>query len=153
MLSWAEAIESGRCIPPAMAMAELLMPTRTASTSAAGRRRWRFRPASSGACTDLQAAYHLNSTSATAQVRLHGTVPLFKLYILNGTEVFCGFYPVTKHTVTIDGQPVPMHDLMGKDTTLFHYAIDDDPASMASQYVEQARAWFDAVWHTVGRQP
>ena len=91
--------------------------------------------------------------SATTQVRLHGTVPLFKLYILNGTEVFFGFYPVAKHTVTLDGQPVPMFDLMGKDTTLFHYATDDDSASMASQYVDQARAWFDTVWHTVGREP
>jgi DNA-binding transcriptional regulator YhcF (GntR family) len=91
--------------------------------------------------------------SATAQVRIHGTVPMFKLYILNGTEAFFGFYPISKHTVTLDGQPVPMYDLMGKDTTLFHYAIDDDSASMASQYVEQARAWFDAAWNTVGRQP
>jgi DNA-binding transcriptional regulator YhcF (GntR family) len=90
--------------------------------------------------------------SATAQVRIYGTVPMFKLYILNGTEAFFGFYPISKHTVTLDGQPVPMYDLMGKDTTLFHYAIDDDSASMASQYVEQARAWFDATWHTVGRQ-
>lgn len=91
--------------------------------------------------------------SATAQVRVYGTVPLFKLYILNGTEVFSGFYPVTKHTVTLDGQPVPMYDLMGKDTTLFHYAVDDDPTSMASQYVEEAREWFDTLWHTIGRQP
>lgn len=90
--------------------------------------------------------------SATAQVRIYGTVPLFKLYILNGTEAFFGFYPISKHTVTLEGQPVPMYDLMGKDTTLFHYAIDDDAASMASQYVEQARAWFDAAWYTVGRQ-
>jgi DNA-binding transcriptional regulator YhcF (GntR family) len=91
--------------------------------------------------------------SATAQVRVYGTVPLFKLYILNGTEVFSGFYPVAKHTVTLDGQPVPMYDLMGKDTTLFHYAVDDDSTSMASQYVEEAREWFDTLWHTVGRQP
>jgi DNA-binding transcriptional regulator YhcF (GntR family) len=91
--------------------------------------------------------------SATAKVRIYGTVPMFKLYILNGTEAFFGFYPISKHTVTLDGRPVPMYDLMGKDTTLFHYAIDDDSASMASQYVEQARAWFDAAWHTVGRQP
>jgi len=91
--------------------------------------------------------------SATAQVRVYGTVPLFKLYILNGTEVFSGFYPVAKHTVTLDGQPVPMYDLMGKDTTLFHYAVDDDSTSMASQYVEEAREWFDNLWHTVGRQP
>jgi hypothetical protein len=46
-----------------------------------------------------------------------------------------------------------MYDLMGKDTTLFHYSIDDDSASMASQYVEQARVWFDAAWNTVGHQP
>lgn len=91
--------------------------------------------------------------SAIAQVRIYGTVPLFKMYILNGTEVFSGFYPVSKHTVTLDGQSVPMYDLMGKDTTLFHYAVDDDPASMASQYVEEARTWFDTLWHTVGRQP
>ena len=91
--------------------------------------------------------------SATAQVRIYGTVPMFKLYILNGTEAFFGFYPISKHTVTLDGQALPMYDLMGKDATLFHYAIDDDSASMASQYVEQARAWFDAAWHTVGHQP
>ena len=91
--------------------------------------------------------------SATAQVRIYGTVPLFKLYILNGTEAFFGFYPISKHTVTLDGQPVPMYDLMGKDTTLFHYAIDDDSASTESQYVEQARAWFDATWNTIGRLP
>jgi DNA-binding transcriptional regulator YhcF (GntR family) len=91
--------------------------------------------------------------SATAQVRIYGTVPMFKLYILNGAEAFFGFYPISKHTVALDGQAVPMYDLMGKDTTLFHYAIDDDSGSMASQYVEQARAWFDAAWHTVGRQP
>lgn len=91
--------------------------------------------------------------SATAQVRLHGTVPMFKLYIINGNEVFYGFYPVTKHTVTLNERPVPMYDLMGKDATLFHYAIDDDTNSMASQYVEQARTWFDTVWHTVSREP
>jgi DNA-binding transcriptional regulator YhcF (GntR family) len=91
--------------------------------------------------------------SATAQVRLHGTVPLFKLYILNGTEAFCGFYPVAKHTVSLNGEPVPVYDLMGKDATLFHYAADDDGGSMGSQYVEQAREWFDTLWNTVSREP
>ena len=91
--------------------------------------------------------------SATAEVRIYGTVPMFKLYILNGTEAFFGFYPISKHTVTLDGQPVPMYDLMGKDATLFHYAVDGDSTSMESQYVEQARAWFDAAWNTIGRLP
>jgi hypothetical protein len=46
-----------------------------------------------------------------------------------------------------------MYDLMGKDTALFHYATDDDPASMASQYVDQARRWFDTLWNTVSSKP
>src|SRR5487761_892433 len=90
--------------------------------------------------------------TATAQVRLQPAVPLFKLYILNSTEAFFGFYPVTKHTIDLGGTPVPMYDLMGKDATLFHYATDDDPASMASQYVGQARMWFDTLWTTVSRE-
>jgi DNA-binding transcriptional regulator YhcF (GntR family) len=91
--------------------------------------------------------------SAAAQVRLHGTVPLFKLYILNGTEAFFGFYPVSRHDVSLNGEQVPMYDLMGKDATLFHYAVDEDGGSMASQYVGQARAWFDTLWNTVSREP
>ena len=42
---------------------------------------------------------------------------------------------------------------MGKDATLFHYARTDDDTSMGSQYVEQARMWFDSMWATVGREP
>lgn len=44
-----------------------------------------------------------------------------------------------------------IYDLMGKDAALFHHAVSDDDASTGSQYVEQARAWFDSMWTTVGR--
>jgi hypothetical protein len=84
---------------------------------------------------------------ATAEVRTHGTTALFKLYIINGEEVF-SFYPLVEHSVTIKGEPVPIFDVMGKDATLFHFAVSDDEASMSTAYVEEAPTWFDSVWNT-----
>lgn len=83
------------------------------------------------------------------EVRLHGAAPLFKLYLVNDTEAFFGFYPVEKHAVTIAGRKHSVFDLMGKDATLFHHAADEDPESTGSQYVAQARTWFDSMWTTV----
>ena len=89
--------------------------------------------------------------SANAEVRVHGGTPTFKLYLLNGSEAFFGFYPLTEHTVALGGQPVPMFDLMGKDVTLFHYEKGDDPTGIGGQFVEQAQAWFDSIWATISR--
>jgi DNA-binding transcriptional regulator YhcF (GntR family) len=89
--------------------------------------------------------------AASAQVRVHGAAPMFKLYILNRAEAFFGFYPIIEHTVTLHGQQVPMYDLMGKDATMFHYETGDDPGSIGGQYVDQAQAWFDSMWSTVSR--
>ena len=89
--------------------------------------------------------------SASAEVRVHGGTPTFKLYILNGSEAFFGFYPLTEHTVALHGQPVPMYDLMGKDVTMFHYEKGDDPTGIGGQFVEQAQAWFDSMWATISR--
>ncbi len=86
---------------------------------------------------------------AKAEVRVHRAAPLFKLYILNGEEVFFGFYPVVEHTVTIDGKPTAIYDPMGKDAILFHRALSDDETSDAAQYVHQARTWFDSMWSTI----
>jgi DNA-binding transcriptional regulator YhcF (GntR family) len=89
--------------------------------------------------------------SATAEVRHHGTAALFKVYVLNNTEAFFGFYPVVRHTITIDHEPVPIFDVLGKDVPLFQFAIGDED-DLATQYVEQARAWFDSVWTTIARE-
>jgi DNA-binding transcriptional regulator YhcF (GntR family) len=89
--------------------------------------------------------------TATAQVRVHGAVPMFKLYILNRAEAFFGFYPIAEHAITLHGEQVPMYDLMGKDVTLFHYETDDDPTGVGAQYVAQAQGWFDSMWATVSR--
>ncbi|WP_363320474.1 hypothetical protein [Pseudonocardia sp.] len=88
-----------------------------------------------------------------AEIRVAPAVPLFKLYLINGTDAFFGLYPVQEHTVKLDGEQVPMWDLMGKDTVLFHHAGDADPDSMASQYVAQCRLWFESHWTTVAREP
>jgi hypothetical protein len=79
-------------------------------------------------------------------------VPLFKLYLINRTEAFFGYYPVQEHTVRLDNEPIPMWDLMGKDTVLFHHSADSDPDSLASQYRQQSQMWFDSLWDTVARE-
>ncbi|MDT5222063.1 MAG: hypothetical protein QOF15_4168 [Mycobacterium sp.] len=91
--------------------------------------------------------------TAEAELRLCPTVPLFKLYLINGTEAFFGYYPVQEHTIKLNGEPTGIWDLMGKDTILFHHSAEADPEAMASQYVQQSRMWFDSVWNTVAREP
>ncbi|MDT5042000.1 MAG: hypothetical protein QOE51_2985 [Actinoplanes sp.] len=90
--------------------------------------------------------------SATVEVRTFGLGPSFKMYLLNGQEVFFSFYPVTKRDVTLDGESTEIFDIMGRDVTLFHYVIDDDEASHGTQFVESARLWFDSVWTSIARE-
>jgi DNA-binding transcriptional regulator YhcF (GntR family) len=87
--------------------------------------------------------------SATVEVRMHRASPLFKLYVLNGEEVFFGFYPVIERTVAIKGEPMAIYDLLGKDVQLFHYAVTDDDGSHGSSFVDGSRQWFDSVWNTI----
>ena len=90
---------------------------------------------------------------ASVEIRVHHLAPLFKLYILNNEGAFFGFYPVREHKVTLNGEARPIYDLLGKDAVLFHHTISDDDTSIGSQYVEQARAWFDSIWTTISHQP
>jgi DNA-binding transcriptional regulator YhcF (GntR family) len=101
------------------------------------------------AVTELSDLGLVKTTSA--QVRVHGAAPMFKLYIINQAEAFFGFYPIVEHPVTLHGDTVPMYDLMGKDATMFHYEQGDDPTSIGGQYVTQAQVWFDSMWATVSR--
>ncbi|GAA1366053.1 hypothetical protein GCM10009661_18110 [Catellatospora chokoriensis] len=87
--------------------------------------------------------------SATVEVRMHGAAPLFKLYVLNSDEVFFGYYPVVERAVSIQGEPISIFDLLGKDVPLFHYAVTDEDASHGTQFVESSKAWFDSMWSTI----
>lgn len=88
---------------------------------------------------------------ADVHVRVHGSAPLFKLYLLNERELFFGFYPVVEHTVTIGKKRVPIFDPMGKDAVLFHHSTDGDPESTSSLYVTETAKWFESVWSTIAR--
>jgi hypothetical protein len=85
---------------------------------------------------------------ADVQIRAHPCPPMFKLYILNGEEVFFGFYPITKHQIPLPSGPRDIYDLMGKDAVVFHHsAHSTHPAD--APYVEQARSWFGAMWDNI----
>ena len=42
---------------------------------------------------------------ATTQIRAHPAPPMFKLYILNGEEVFFGLYPIVQQNIPFAGGP------------------------------------------------
>lgn len=88
---------------------------------------------------------------AQVAIRVHAAAPLFKVYLVNDTDLFFGFYPIVEHDVTIGRETVPTFDPMGKDTELFHHAADSDPDSTGSLYVQEASKWFDSIWATISR--
>ena len=79
------------------------------------------------------------------------SAPQFKLYIFNGEEVFFGFYPSTEFTAQIDGELHVIYDLMGKDAVMFQHADTGNAESTQSQYVAEARHWFDSMWNTIAK--
>ncbi|TQS43729.1 GntR family transcriptional regulator [Cryptosporangium phraense] len=87
--------------------------------------------------------------SSSVEIRLHQAAPLFKLYVINQSEVFYGFYPVVRRPVSIKGESTQIFDLMGKDVALFHYVVSDDETSDGSQFVASSRQWFESVWNTI----
>ena len=80
------------------------------------------------------------------EVRVYPSAPMLKMYLVNGKDLFLGFYPVVQHEVKIGGQPVTINDPMGKDATLFHQAANGDPESVGGQYISEAARWFNSVW-------
>lgn len=85
--------------------------------------------------------------SATAEARIYPAVPLFKLYIINGVDMFFGYYPIEEHEIVLDGEPTVMWDLMGKNSTLFHTGVNSsDTDDSTTKLVRQSQFWFDSVW-------
>jgi hypothetical protein len=85
---------------------------------------------------------------ARAEIRAHPCSPLFKLYILNGEEVFFGLYPITRHPVQLPSGTTDIYDLMGKDATVFHHSAHSGHATDLP-YIENARTWFASMWDTI----
>lgn len=87
--------------------------------------------------------------SATVEIRFFKASALFKLYIINGTEAFFGYYPLRQRTMKVEGEEKEFFDITGKDTTLFHHSAGPDDASLGSQYVQQSHRWFDSTWNSI----
>ena len=86
--------------------------------------------------------------SATAEIRAHPCPPMFKLYILNGEEVFFGLYPITKQRIPLASGDRDIYDLMGKDAVVFHHSVHSgQPTDIP--YIDQARSWFSSMWDTI----
>lgn len=83
---------------------------------------------------------------ASVETRFHGSAPLFKAYIINGSDVFFGYYPAVRHQVRVDGKRETIFDPMGKDAVMFQHT---DPDSLGSQFVCQTRDWFTSIWGTI----
>lgn len=90
--------------------------------------------------------------SATVETCIYPVAPMFKLYIINRSEIFFGYYPVKANTVVAGNDRIEIYDLMGRDATLFHHGVDDDPDSAESQYVSQSQMWFDSIWSTIAKE-
>lgn len=79
------------------------------------------------------------------EVRHHALTPLFKLFLINGADIFFGFYPIQRKRISIDGAAHDVFDLGGKDTDLFRYEIGDTDGAGAP-FVKAAVEWFTTVW-------
>jgi biotin operon repressor len=97
---------------------------------------------------ELQSLGLIAKTSFEA--RVHPTSAHFKVIILNHSEAFFGFYPVTENHLTYRGEDLQMWDLLGKDSAMFHHTRGDDE-SLGGLFIEQAQGWFDSVWNSIGR--
>ncbi|WP_030447949.1 winged helix-turn-helix domain-containing protein [Actinocatenispora sera] len=89
--------------------------------------------------------------SARVEVRTHDMPPSFKLYVINHAEAFFGLYSVIDNRVSIDGTPTVIRDVLGKDSTLFHFADTDGDTSISREFIEQAQQWFDTRWDTIAQ--
>ncbi|MEV4612305.1 winged helix-turn-helix domain-containing protein [Kitasatospora sp. NPDC049258] len=95
---------------------------------------------------------HLGLVSETrVEVRVHSGTQFFKLYIINETDAFFGYYPIRPNKVVAQGEAIEIYDLVGKDTVLFHHSVNEGDSSSGLQQVEQGRMWFDSIWDTIGR--
>jgi hypothetical protein len=84
--------------------------------------------------------------SATVEMRTQPAPPLFKLYIINGSEAFQGFDPLGEQTVNLEENGSSDAKPRVEETQLFHQEATDDPKAVGSQFINQAKNWFDSIW-------
>ncbi|NGO07911.1 GntR family transcriptional regulator [Streptomyces sp. HC44] len=75
-------------------------------------------------------------------------IPVFKLYLLNGTGALFGPYEVTERPIFLDkNEEIDAIDVVGIGASLTHYVKDDDPDSPGTFFVNSMQDWFNSVWN------
>ncbi|WP_405819799.1 winged helix-turn-helix domain-containing protein [Streptomyces sp. NBC_01390] len=103
------------------------------------------------------------------EIRRVPIAPVFKLYLLNGTDALHGMYEVTERPIVLEDETKPLAaiDVIGIGATLMHYVRGEagpnaggpdsggpdsgrpdssGPESPGSVFVESMQSWFDSVW-------
>ncbi|MDX2544872.1 winged helix-turn-helix domain-containing protein [Streptomyces sp. WI04-05B] len=111
------------------------------------------------------------------EIRQVPIAPVFKLYLLNGTDALYGMYEVTERPIVLEDETKPLAaiDVIGIGATLMHYVRGEagpdsgtpdsgrpdsvgpasggpdsgGPESSGSLFVESMQSWFDSVWKYV----
>lgn len=85
--------------------------------------------------------------SVKYEFRHLNSAPMFKLYIVNRTEVLHGPYiPFVRPVMLDTGEEVEAVDVLGLGATLTHHVRDDRTDSPGSSFVDGMTAWFEATW-------
>lgn len=66
---------------------------------------------------------------------------MFKLYVLNGEEVFFGLYPILRHAIQLPSGTQDIYDPIGKDATVFHYSAHSG-SHTDKPFIDHTQAWF-----------
>jgi DNA-binding transcriptional regulator YhcF (GntR family) len=82
---------------------------------------------------------------ASIEVKALATPPLCKLYLVNRTEAWFGFYEVVTRPVPLKGKQVDIVDVLGKDSLLFPMTAGEEDGAA---WVDAAQRWFDSWWTT-----
>lgn len=86
--------------------------------------------------------------AVSVEARLSPIMSMFKVYIINESHSFFGFYPIEEHAISLDSESVRMWDLMGKNATMFSTeAAGPNSKDTDAQFVKEARAWFESLWN------
>ncbi|MFD8691518.1 winged helix-turn-helix domain-containing protein [Streptomyces sp. NPDC059651] len=77
--------------------------------------------------------------------------PTHKLYLFNRTSALHGLYVLERRTMTLaDGDEVDALDVLGLQSTLFHYEKSEDEQAQGSMFVSSSQIWFDSYWQQYG---
>ena len=102
------------------------------------------------ALRDLQFGGYVDEVEA--EIREVPITPMFKLYILNGTEALWGYYRIVPdREVEIEGAPVRVVDVLGLGSVLFRYT-NAEADSPDAQFVAQSVRWFESLWSTIAKE-